>query len=285
MANIALMESSSVYRKQQQDMAAALLAQRQSQGDVEKKPKDLVEIEIVTRDGIVKKQLSRSEMTAWDERAMAPKYTTPAKKRDASEGPKDPSSSRPTPQLKVSASDFAGLDFGNESRRSSRSLPAGLQAPADAPRQLPQVEIITRDAGADVAPEGTESYKPKVATWGVFERPRDISRTYGGGRNIQPGQPLETEEEKKAKEAKTRRLLEEYSRLVGLKLDPAVKAECEKALEAGTRLLNAGKLGAAAEQFDVVTSKVPFQNDMHGQAAMQKAMCLDSMASGGKGIV
>ena len=48
-------------------------------------------------------------------------------------------------------------------------------------------EIITIDNGASVS--GAEgAYKPKVATWGVFPRPSNISREYGGGRTIRPGE-------------------------------------------------------------------------------------------------
>ena len=35
-------------------------------------------------------------------------------------------------------------------------------------------------------------YQPRVNTWGVFPRPADISKAYGGGRDIRPGQELET---------------------------------------------------------------------------------------------
>ena len=28
------------------------------------------------------------------------------------------------------------------------------------------------------------NYKPKVSTWGVFPRPKDISKEYGGGRTL-----------------------------------------------------------------------------------------------------
>lgn len=37
------------------------------------------------------------------------------------------------------------------------------------------------------ADEEQENYKPKVSTWGVFPRPDNISRTYGGGKRIRPG--------------------------------------------------------------------------------------------------
>jgi hypothetical protein len=37
-------------------------------------------------------------------------------------------------------------------------------------------------ASADTA------YRPKVATWGIFPRPANISRQYGGGRTFKPGE-------------------------------------------------------------------------------------------------
>lgn len=40
----------------------------------------------------------------------------------------------------------------------------------------------------------------QVTTWGVFPRPQNISQAYGGGRNIRPGQELETAEQKAKRE-------------------------------------------------------------------------------------
>lgn len=48
------------------------------------------------------------------------------------------------------------------------------------------VEMITRDRTYDPQKEQAAAYKPKVSTWGVFPRPQDISKAYGGGRTIQP---------------------------------------------------------------------------------------------------
>ena len=33
-----------------------------------------------------------------------------------------------------------------------------------------------------------EAYRPKVATWGVFPRPANISKEFGGGRTLRPGE-------------------------------------------------------------------------------------------------
>jgi hypothetical protein len=48
-------------------------------------------------------------------------------------------------------------------------------------------EIITID-GIVSASDTEVEYRPKVATWGVFPRPQNISEAFGGGRNIRPGQ-------------------------------------------------------------------------------------------------
>lgn len=62
------------------------------------------------------------------------------------------------------------------------------------------VDMTGAAAGADG--DGDEvRYRPKVSTWGMFERPANISEAYGGGRNIRPGQELETPEQKAAREA------------------------------------------------------------------------------------
>ena len=54
------------------------------------------------------------------------------------------------------------------------------------------VEFITRDGTYDPLQreqeEGDPAYNPKVSTWGVFARPSNISKAYGGGKTIRPGE-------------------------------------------------------------------------------------------------
>lgn len=55
-----------------------------------------------------------------------------------------------------------------------------------------QVEIISVDKSYSTDKKVMDpNYNPKVATWGVFERPANISEAYGGGRTIEAGTPLE----------------------------------------------------------------------------------------------
>ncbi|KAL3678976.1 hypothetical protein R1sor_021932 [Riccia sorocarpa] len=213
---------------------------------------NLVEVEIVTRDGVVKKLVN-------------PKKAFSNVKEYKRTG--------------VSSMDFAGLGFADKKQGGRKVIREVYQPPP--PGVLPEVEIITRDAGSSEAgAESNESdlYKPKVSTWGLFPRPADISKTYGGGRTIRPGDILETEEERIAREAKTQKLLSDYKKKMGLDVDPRVKSECEKLFKQGNSLMDSGDLKGALLLFENVMEKMVFQSELHGLAALQGAICLDSLA-------
>ena len=90
-------------------------------------------------------------------------------------------------------------------------------------RQQPEdgLKKTTTGIGGNWSPEvaaevKNEKHKPKVSTWGVFDRPADISKAYGGGRKIGVGGFQESEEEKAAKAAKTAAALAAYKKSQGL---------------------------------------------------------------------
>ncbi|KAM4072720.1 hypothetical protein ACB094_11G160400 [Castanea mollissima] len=191
-------------------------------------------------------------------------------------------------ELSISNIDFIGLEFADKKR--SRGLPPGL-APVVDPfpeGDLPEVEIIVGDTRnfedtTSFKPELTQEddsnlYKPKVSSWGVFPRPNNISKTFGGGRVIRPGEVLETAEEKTAKETRTRQLLAAYRSEMGLDIDPKLKSECEEALKDGDSLMNIGKLKEALPYYEKVMDKLTFKSDLHGLAAIQWSICQDSLS-------
>ncbi|KAF3651650.1 putative intron-binding protein aquarius-like [Capsicum annuum] len=154
-------------------------------------------------------------------------------KSDRNALPKE--SGRKKEKLTISSIDFVGLGFSDNKK--SRGLPAGLVPIVDpfSGGALPDVEILVGDTSKFADTETSKSnriqeddmntYKPKVSTWGVFPRPNDISKTFGGGRTIRPGEVLESAEEKAAKAARTRELLAAYKKRVGLTIDPNLKLE------------------------------------------------------------
>ncbi|PRQ19836.1 hypothetical protein RchiOBHm_Chr7g0221681 [Rosa chinensis] len=188
-------------------------------------------------------------------------------------------------KLSVSSMDFVGLGFAD--KKEGRALPAGLVPIADdfAQGNLPEVEIIVGDSSnfgaATPKPQGDDPpddlYKPKVSSWGVFPRPNDISKRFGGGRVIRPGEVLETQEEKAAKEERTRQLVAAYNTKMGLNIDPKLRLDCEKTLKDGDSLMNVGKLKEALSYYEKVMDKLPFKSELHGVAALQWSICQDSL--------
>ncbi|KAL3829779.1 hypothetical protein ACJIZ3_018581 [Penstemon smallii] len=190
-------------------------------------------------------------------------------------------------ELTISNIDFVGLGFSD--KKSGRDVPAGLVPISDPfpEGDLPEVEILVGDStnfgtastkSIPIEEDDVDLYKPKVSTWGVFPRPNDISKTYGGGRTLRPGEALETAEEKAAKQARTKQLLAAYKSKFGLNIDPKIKSDCEKALKEGDSLMDLGKLKEALPFYEQVMEKMPFKSELHGLAAVQWSICLDSLS-------
>lgn len=131
----------------------------------------------------------------------------------------------------------------------------------------------------------SDLYKPKVSSWGVFPRPKNISKTYGGGKVIRPGDVLETEEEKAAREAQTKKLIDAYNEKMGENIDPKVKAKCEKVLKEGNDLMEVGRLRDAIVYYERIMNEMVFKSELHGLAALQWSICLDSLNRSGEARV
>eukprot|EP00890_Picochlorum_soloecismus_P005719 jgi/Picsp_1/6148/NSC_03502-R1_binding protein len=125
--------------------------------------------------------------------------------------------------------------------------------------------------------EGDNLHKPKVATWGVFPRPQNISQAYGGGRNIRPGQELESKEDAKARGDRVSKALAEYRKNAGLEVDSDIEEKATKLYEEGEELFESGNLSSALEKFSASADLVPFKCKIGGLANFRKAVCLDSL--------
>ena len=79
-------------------------------------------------------------------------------------------------------------------------------------------------------------YQPKVTTWGVFERPADISKAYGGGRDLKPSDSVMTAEERTAYDIQLQAKLSALRAAGGLEASPEVVQECTALTERGTLL-------------------------------------------------
>lgn len=83
---------------------------------------------------------------------------------------------------------------------------------ADLRRQEQPFEKLTGSVGGrwEKPKDGAEvgTHKPAVSTWGVFERPKDMSKAYGGGRD--PTLKKLDPDEKRRRDEETKAILERY---------------------------------------------------------------------------
>ena len=147
------------------------------------------------------------------------------------------------------------------------------------------VQILTRDNDynpfdEDESAVGFETdeavYKPSVSTWGVFERPPDISKAYGGGRTIKKDE-LEDEEAIAARKARVAKKLEKYRQDAG-QLNAADYDAARLDVERAETLVKAGYMQQALEILEPwALEKVGPKTEIGGKIIFNYAICLDNL--------
>ena len=186
------------------------------------------------------------------------------------------------------------------------------------------------DQGVDVISVDRD-YKPAVNTWGVFDRPKNISKAFGGGRNLTPEDSKMSAAEQRKYDADLKRKLARFRKASGLTVDPAQEARCESLtaqgelswppsllsfvvgalvvrltnaaaarlsqqctsvgastaslrqerncglVHAGSVLLDGGRLPQALRLFDEAAALLPVKSSAGGEAALKRAITLDSL--------
>ncbi len=116
----------------------------------------------------------------------------------------------------------------------------------------------------------------QTSTWGVFERPSNISEAFGGGRNLTPGGEAGDAEAAAASLAKVRSAVSDYRKKLGIDVEPEVAVEVTALLATGDAAMSAGQLDAAADAFRQAADKAALASAQGGTARLRLALCLDS---------
>ena len=141
--------------------------------------------------------------------------------------------------------DVSGPEAASASAASSASASASAPA-ATAAGELP-AKTTTGIGGTWSSPPPQEvekeTHKPKVSTWGVYERPADISKAFGGGRQIGVGGYQPSEEEVAKKRAETEALLAAFTKSLGadVELQEAHRDEILAATKEAKQMLRYGR--------------------------------------------
>jgi hypothetical protein len=147
------------------------------------------------------------------------------------------------------------------------------------------VSILTRDNeynpfDEDESVVGFETdeavYKPSVSTWGVFERPPDISKAYGGGRTIRK-EDIEDEAAIAERKARVAKKLAKYREDAGMLSGNDYDA-ARKDLDAAKDFVKNGFMQQALELLEPwAIEKVGPKTEIGGQIIFNYAICLDNL--------
>lgn len=124
-----------------------------------------------------------------------------------------------------------------------------------------------------------ETYKPKVSTWGMFPRPDNISRAYGGGRRIERGGNALNSTEWKERDAKVSERLAAYraSRGINTEREAAHREQIEAALSRADALMRETRTQRAINELEKVTSLVSIRSRLGGRVYLTLAVAYDAI--------
>lgn len=165
------------------------------------------------------------------------------------------------------AESFFNRSVNTENESVISPLPTSTASPgsilmsptADALSSAP-VEKTETTITNDDEKQNDVDYKPKVSTWGVFPRPDNISRTYGGGRGIPRGTTdanLRSDAQQKRDKTTADRLAKyRASRGIDNETEKAHEDEINSALQKAQQYMLRGEAPLAAKTLDDVTQWV-----------------------------
>ena len=121
-----------------------------------------------------------------------------------------------------------------------------------------------------------EKHKPANGGWGLFERPADISKAYGGGRQIGVGGYTVTEEEIAKKRAETEAKLRAYRSGMGadVELQDAHTDEIVEAAKEARQLMRYGATKAALDELKKVQDWCCVTTDLGSETLLEVAMAM-----------
>lgn len=168
----------------------------------------------------------------------------------------------------------------------ARDASANRKPPTPPSKREISVQILTRDQDYNPFDEDEEAvgfemedavYKPKVSTWGVFERPPDISKTYGGGRTIKR-EELEDEEAIAERKTRVAKKLAKYREDQGKTLTNAEFEEVKELLRTSDEAIRQGYMQAALDMLEPwALERIGPKTELGGRLIFNYAVCLDNL--------
>eukprot|EP00596_Hydrurales_sp_CCMP1899_P008313 CAMPEP_0119043572 /NCGR_PEP_ID=MMETSP1177-20130426/23448_1 /TAXON_ID=2985 /ORGANISM="Ochromonas sp, Strain CCMP1899" /LENGTH=664 /DNA_ID=CAMNT_0007011939 /DNA_START=233 /DNA_END=2227 /DNA_ORIENTATION=+ len=124
--------------------------------------------------------------------------------------------------------------------------------------------------------EDPDLYTPKVSTWGLFPRAKDISKTYGGGRVITREEMNRMDEEYKDKYESGKKAEKLYVNEVA-KLEDENTEKIKDAIVRSRNLMGMGSRQAAVTVLEKVKPFLTSHSQLGGESFLELAMALETV--------
>lgn len=127
--------------------------------------------------------------------------------------------------------------------------------------------------------ESEDGYEPKVQTWGVFPRPDNISKAFGGGRRIERGgENLNSPDSKRRDEAvKTRLAAYRAARGIDMDKEEEHREELEHALEQSQLYMRKSLPYDAIKVLEAVLEFTSFRSRLGGKLILSLALSYETV--------
>lgn len=188
------------------------------------------------------------------------------------------------------AESFFNRNVNKENESIISTLPTSTASPDSVLKSATEdalSSVSVEKAGTNITDNDKQQtdvdYKPKVSTWGVFPRPDNISRTYGGGRGIPRGTTdanLRSEAQKKRDQATADRLAKyRASRGIDNETEKAHEDEINSALQKAQQYMLRGDAPLAAKTLEDVTQWVssPRGSRLGGRVWLALALAFEAI--------
>ena len=165
---------------------------------------------------------------------------------------------------------------GDDGRRQQKSVNVQIISKDTSYNPFDEDESIV---GLDDVETGV-NYKPKVSTWGVFPRPKDISKEYGGGRTLKKDEKgqniIEAKEETEARKIRVAKKLEKYRTSNALNMSKEEEEKVREALKDANEFLRVGSVAKGITVLEPFQQDINARSELGGQVIFCYAMCLDN---------
>lgn len=142
--------------------------------------------------------------------------------------------------------------------------------------EAPVNDSVVTSSNEKASNDQDDLYTPARSSWGVFQRPRDISKSFGGGRVItkEEMQAMDEEFERRERDSTNR---QQVFMNEAMKVERQFEKEIKDALQRSRGMMSIGNTVGAVELLESVKDKLSLQSELGSETLLEYGMALETV--------